>query len=69
MEKAGYKHGDKWGQVCFYHDEINSECDPDIADFLKKATEESITEAGNYYGITMPQVGEGAIGNNWMQIH
>ena len=69
MEDAGYEHGDKWGQVCMYHDEINCESDPDIAEFLKKCIEECITEAGEYYNITMPQIGEGAIGLNWKEIH
>ena len=51
------------------HDEVNIECDEDIAEDIKKISEECIAEAANYYKIACPHVGDGKIGKSWWEIH
>lgn len=68
LEKR-FKEGVQWKQVCFYHDEITVECDPDIAEDVKVILEESISRSSEYFKLSIPQVGEGAIGQNWMEVH
>lgn len=62
-----------WGKqvnvVCFYHDEYTFECDEDIAEEVKKITEEGIAWAGRFYKIKCPHVGQGKIGKNWYEVH
>lgn len=62
-----------WGKqvhvVCFYHDEYTFECDEDIAEEVKKITEEGIAWAGRFYGIKCPHIGQGKIGRNWYEVH
>jgi DNA polymerase I-like protein with 3'-5' exonuclease and polymerase domains len=66
---AKYKFKEDFGVVCFYHDEIDIECREEIAEDVKKISEDAIVEAGQYYKITCPHKGEGKIGRNWMEIH
>lgn len=61
--------GDKWGIVCWYHDEYTIECDPDIADAVKKISEDAIVWAGNFFKIKCPHVGDGKIGKSWFEVH
>lgn len=61
--------GQKWGIVCWYHDEYTIECDPDIAEEVKKISEDAIVWAGNYFKIKCPHVGDGKIGKSWMEVH
>jgi len=61
--------GEKWGIVCFYHDEFTVECDPDIAEEVKRISEESIVWAGEYFKIKCPHKGDGKIGNSWYAVH
>jgi DNA polymerase-1 len=68
LEKR-FKEGVQWKQVCFYHDEITVECDPDIAEAVKVILEEGISRSSEYFKLSIPQVGEGAIGQNWMEVH
>lgn len=61
--------GDKWGIVCWYHDEYTIECDPDIAEEVKKISEDAIVWAGNFFKIKCPHVGDGKIGKSWYEVH
>jgi DNA polymerase I-like protein with 3'-5' exonuclease and polymerase domains len=64
-----YKFGEDFGVVCFYHDEIDVECREEIAEDVRKISEDAIVEAGEYYKISCPHRGEGKIGKNWYEIH
>jgi len=55
--------------VCMMHDEYSLECDIDIAEDVKKISEEGIAWAGRYYGIKCPHVGQGKIGRTWFDVH
>jgi DNA polymerase I-like protein with 3'-5' exonuclease and polymerase domains len=59
----------QFGVVCFMHDEVNVECDTDIAEEVKAITEQCIVDAGLFYKISCPHVGDGKIGRNWKEIH
>ena len=68
LEKK-YQWGVDYGVVCWYHDEYTVECRPEIAEDVKRISEESITWAGNYFKICCPHVGDGKIGKNWYEVH
>ena len=69
MEKLGYKYGDDYGTLCFYHDEFNVECKKEIADIVKQTAEEAIAWAGRFFKISCPHVGDGKIGDSWYAVH
>lgn len=69
MERAGYVYGKDYGFVCWYHDEFTIECKPEIAEKVKRISEDSIAWAGNYFKICCPHVGDGKIGKNWYEVH
>jgi hypothetical protein len=64
-----YVWGVDYGVVCWYHDEYTIECRQEIAEDVKRISEDAIREAGEYYNISCPHAGEGAIGRNWYAIH
>lgn len=68
LEKK-YVWGVDYGVVCWYHDEYTVECKPEIAEDVKRISEESIAWAGNYFKIVCPHVGDGKIGKNWYEVH
>ena len=68
LEKK-YVWGVDYGVVCWYHDEYTIECREEIAQDVKRISEDAIRLAGEYYGIKCPHAGEGAIGKNWYAIH
>ena len=50
-------------------DEYTIECKEEIAEDVKKISEDCIRDAGVLLGIKCPHAGEGAIGKNWYDIH
>lgn len=64
-----YKWGEDYGVVCWYHDEYTIECREEIAEDVKKISEDAIRIAGEMLGIKCPHEGQGAIGKNWYEIH
>lgn len=64
-----YTWGVDYGVVCWYHDEYTVECREEIAEDVRKITENAIVWAGNFFNIVCPHVGQGAIGKNWYDIH
>lgn len=68
LEKK-YVWGVDYGVVCWYHDEYTIECREEIAQDVKRISEDAIRLAGEYYKIKCPHAGEGAIGKNWYAIH
>lgn len=64
-----YEWGKQWGIIGWMHDEYTVECDPDIAEDVKKISEDAIVWAGEYFKIRCPHKGEGKIGNSWYEVH
>ena len=67
-EKYG-PHGDKWGLLLWMHDEIQIECDPDIADGVGEIVSLCIRDAAAFYKIKCPHLGNYSIGLNWADTH
>ena len=67
--EAGLKWGDDFGIVCFYHDEINTECKPEYAELVGEITKKAIIHAGVYLNIKTPHDGDIKIGQNWYEVH
>ena len=68
LEKK-FKWGEDYGVVCFYHDEYTIECKPEIAEEVRKISEEAITWAGRHFNIVCPHKGDGKIGKDWYEVH
>lgn len=68
LEKK-YVRGVDYGVVSWYHDEYTIECREEIAEDVKKISEDAIRLAGEFYNIKCPHEGQGAIGKNWYAIH
>jgi DNA polymerase I-like protein with 3'-5' exonuclease and polymerase domains len=60
---------DKVAYVANVHDEIQFECDEDIAEEWAEIAVECIARAGVYFGIRVPLTGEAKIGDNWKGTH
>jgi DNA polymerase I-like protein with 3'-5' exonuclease and polymerase domains len=56
-------------QVAFVHDELQFDCDTDIAEEFGKKAVECITKAGAFFKINVPLTGEYKVGNNWAETH
>jgi len=68
--KKGYKWGDDWAYVCWYHDEYTIECREELSSDIKLEAEAAIADAGRIFGLThCPQIGDAEVGKNWYEIH
>lgn len=67
--KRGWKWGEDWAYVCWYHDEYTAEVKEEIAEEFRLMAEQAIVDAGKHFKIKCPHEGEGQIGNNWYEIH
>ena len=56
-------------QLAFVHDELQYECNPDVATDTKFALELAAVQAGEYYNLRIPIAAEGKIGNTWADVH
>lgn len=56
-------------QLIWYHDEIQFDVDPDIAEEFASECVRCITTAGEYFNIRVPLAGEAKIGKNWAECH
>lgn len=63
------KFGSKWNWVANVHDEIQFECQADIAHELGKEACLCATRAGKYLGCMIPIDAEYHVGTNWSQTH
>lgn len=52
-----------------YHDEIDQETTPELAEYVGKILEESIIKAGEYLKLNVPLAGESKQGRSWRDIH
>lgn len=65
--RRGWRH--KVQQVLFVHDELQFDCDKDIAEEFGKMAVECISKAGEFFEIRCPLTGEYKIGANWAETH
>lgn len=64
-----YKFGEDFGVLGWFHDEIQIECKPEIAEDVGKICAAAIEESGVYYKIPCPHKGDWGIGRNWFETH
>ena len=67
IEARGWRN--RVQQVAWVHDEIQVECDEDIADAFGQMAVECVTKAGDFFNIKVPLTGEYKVGNNWAETH
>ena len=68
-DKLRTQYKGKFSFMATVHDEWQLECDPEIADDVGKLGVNSIIEAGDRLGCTIPLDGEYKVGNNWWDCH
>ena len=56
-------------RIAYMHDEIEFECEEDIAEEISKLIEKAITKAGEHLKLSVPLAGEGKVGDNWCDVH
>lgn len=62
-------HGERWGLCANVHDEIQAECEPEIADQLGQMIVDSITKAGQYFDMKVNLTGAYDVGDSWAETH
>jgi len=60
---------DRVDLVAWVHDEVQMECDNDIAEKAKCIAEEAAVKAGEFFDFRIIIEAEGTIGNNWSDTH
>jgi DNA polymerase-1 len=68
-QSLGYVPGKHYEFVANVHDEVQIECDADIADSIGTIAKESIRLAGIHFNFRCPLDGEYNIGANWSETH
>ena len=64
-----YRYGEDYGVLCWYHDEVQVECKPELAEDVGEIMSSSIAAAAVQLGLKVPQAGTYKIGNNWSETH
>lgn len=62
-------HGFIVRRIGYFHDELEYECEAEIAPHISKMIEKAITKAGEYLKLKVPLAGEGKVGLNWKEVH
>jgi DNA polymerase-1 len=68
-EKYKDTHGKTWGLCANVHDEIQLECEPELAEEMGKEMAQCIVQAGIDLKVRCPLAGSYDIGENWSQTH
>lgn len=56
-------------RVAYIHDEVEFECDEDIAEEIALMIEKAIEKAGQHLKLKVPLAGEGKVGKSWCEVH
>lgn len=56
-------------RIGYFHDELEYECQDEIAEEVSKMIERAITKAGEFLKVKVPLVGEGKVGKSWKEVH
>ena len=67
MDEKGWAN--RVQQVAWIHDEIQVECDEDIAEEVGRCAVQSFAEAGEEFDFRIPITGEFKVGSNWAETH
>ncbi len=69
LQRLGYKPGVDYEFVGMIHDEVQIECNEDIADTVGKTCVWAMNQAGRDFNFRCPIDGEYKVGNNWAETH
>lgn len=69
LTKLGLKHGEDYGFTAHYHDEMTIEIKEQYKEQALQLGERAIVKAGEFFNLSVPQLGEGATGKNWKEVH
>ena len=65
-----YKHlPESAHQLAFVHDELQYECSPCDAGYMKGCLESTAVQAGDFYSLRCPIAAESQSGANWAEVH
>jgi len=56
-------------RIGYFHDEVEFECQQEVAEEVAGLIEKAITKAGEFLKIKVPLEGEGKVGKNWKEVH
>ena len=56
-------------RIGYFHDELEYECEKEVAEEVSKLIEKAIMKAGEYLKLRVPLAGEGKVGKNWKEVH
>lgn len=56
-------------RIGYFHDELEYECQEEVAEEVAKMIETAIKRAGEYLGLKVPLAGEGKVGKSWKEVH
>lgn len=56
-------------RIGYFHDELEYECEEEIAPDIARMIEKAIAKAGEYLKLKVPLAGEGKVGLNWKEVH
>ena len=65
----GYVEDVDFGQILHVHDEIQTECRPEIAERVGELGVKAIRNVAEALGFRCPLDGEAKIGKSWMETH
>ncbi|UIL29722.1 DNA polymerase [Rhizobium leguminosarum] len=69
LSTRGYVFGRDYAFVAHIHDEIQTECRPELAEEVGQIVVEGMRAAGTFFAFGCPIDGEFKIGNNWKETH
>ncbi len=56
-------------RIGYFHDELEYECQEEVAEEVSHMIEKAITKAGEFLKVRVPLTGEGKIGKSWKEVH
>lgn len=69
LKEAGLLPGVDYEYVANVHDEVQIECQPEIAEFVGKTAAQAIRKSGDKLGFKCPLAGNYEVGSNWKETH
>lgn len=60
---------DRVHQLAWVHDEIQCECDPEVAEKVGQMAVQAIMDTGEHFAFRVPITGEYKLGRNWAETH
>lgn len=67
--KAASKVAGEINELSELLDELEYECEEDVAEEVARLIEKSIAAAGEFLKLKVPLVGEGKVGKSWRETH